>query len=348
MRRAILGFAIVTLIPVILLFVGGFAGGWWIGAALVYLTALAMMLDRIVKRVTPAIDPDADFSEADLLSAVLAGAHFPLIALAVMAVSGQTGMIWWERVLAFIAFGLFFGQVSNSNAHELIHRTKPWLRRLGTWVFISHLFGHHASAHPKVHHRYVASDSDPNSARAGESFYHFAPRAWIGSFSKGFRAEIANPAEQRWYEHPYLTYVAGGLGCCILALILGGWEGLAAYMGLAGYATAQLLMSDYVQHYGLRREELPGGRLAPVGPEHSWNAPHWFTGRLMLNAPRHSDHHQHPSRPYPALKMPPPDEVPTLPRSLPVMGMVALVPHRWRQIMDPHVEHWALKRLTAE
>ena len=348
MPFVILGFAIVTLLPVLLLAVGGFAGGWWIIAAFIYMTALAMALDRFVRLAAPAANPAAEFPDADILSAILAISHFALMVLAVAAVAGVTGLDWWERVLAFLAFGLFFGQVSNSNAHELIHRAKPWLHGLGSWVFITHLFGHHASAHPKVHHRHVGSDGDPNSAMAGESFYRFMPRAWAGSFARGFRVEIASPAEQPWYQHPYARYLAGGLGCCVLALIIGGWAGLAAYLGLAFYASAQLLMSDYVQHYGLRRRTLPDGRLEAVGPQHSWNAPHWFTGKLMLNAARHSDHHTHPARPYPALAMPTKDEAPILPRSLPVMGMIALAPRRWRTMMDARVEEWVLGRLTTQ
>ncbi len=346
MRLAILGFALVTLLPVPLLLVGGIAGGWWIGAAFVYLTALAFSLDRIIRIVPAPVDAGVEFPAADWLSVTLAVLHFVLLALAVGALASVTGLAWWERALAFFAFGLFFGQVSNSNAHELIHRSKPLLRRLGTWVFISHLFGHHASAHPKVHHRHVGTDADPNSAPAGESYYRFLPRAWWGSYTRGFRAEIVNPKDQAWYEHPYATYFAGGLGFCLAAFLIGGWAGIAGYLSLALYATAQLLLSDYVQHYGLRRRKLPNGRREPVGPGHSWNAPHWFTGRLMLNAPRHSDHHAHPTRPYPALAL---DKgVPTLPRSLPVMGIIALAPRRWRKMMDPLVEEQGLRRLAAE
>lgn len=341
------GFVIVTCLPIPLLIIGAFWGGWWIALALVYLTALAMALDRIVTLAAPPADPASEFPAADTLSIVLAVAHFLLLALAVAAVAGVTGLEWWERLVAFFGFGLFFGQVSNSNAHELIHRSRPLLRQLGTWVFISHLFGHHASAHPKVHHRHVGSAGDPNTARAGESYYRFVPRAWVGSFATGFRAEIANPKAQAWYEHPYVTYIAGGIGCCLIAIVIGGWAGLAAYLALSGHATAQLLLSDYVQHYGLRRSALPGGRLEPVGPQHSWNAPHWFTGRLMLNAPRHSDHHAHPARPYPALALPDKADAPTLPRSLPVMGMIALYPRRWRALMDPLVEDWAMRRIIA-
>ncbi len=94
------------------------------------------------------------------------------------------------------------------------------------------------------------------------------------------------------------------------------------------------MLSDYVQHYGLMRTEIrPPGKLEPVGPQHSWNAPHWFTTHLMLNAPpRHSDHHAHPARPYPALRLRD-GEAPMLPYSLPAMAALALVPKLWQRVM---------------
>ena len=223
--------------------------------------------------------------------------------------------------------------------HELIHRSTHGLHRLGSWVYISILFGHHASAHPRVHHRLVAGPGDPNSAALGESYYRFARRAWTGSFAKGYREEtrLWQAGTAPWWQHPYVAYIGGGLGFCLGFWLIAGLGGLFAYGALAGHATAQLLLSDYVQHYGLRRQKLANGRLEPVGPGHSWNAPHWFSNYLMLAAPRHSDHHLHPTRPYPALELAPPDQVPTLPYSLPMMGFVALNPRRWRALMDPLV-----------
>ncbi|NHX28373.1 alkane 1-monooxygenase, partial [Escherichia coli] len=159
-------------------------------------------------------------------------------------------------------------------------------------------------AHRLVHHRHVGTPADPNTPRPGEGFYRFLPRAWIGSFRAGLRAERALGRRGR-----YATYIGGGLGLLALSYLAFGLAGVLAHLALAGHASAQLLLSDYVQHYGLSRPRLENGKHAPVTAAHSWNAPHRFSSHLMLNAPRHSDHHTHPARPYPALHLPGPDEV---------------------------------------
>ena len=111
------------------------------------------------------------------------------------------------------------------------------------------------------------------------------------------------------------------------------------HVGVAAYAQLQLLLSDYVQHYGLRRGLRADGRREPVGPQHSWNAPSWYSGAMMLNAPRHSDHHLRPGRAFPDLSLDP-VKMPMLPRSLPVMATIALVPPLWRRVMDRRAARW--------
>ena len=158
----------------------------------------------------------------------------------------------------------------------------------GKWIFSSLLFGHHTSAHRLVHHVHVATPDDPNSAEQGDSFFAFAPRAWFGSFVAGWRAENQLRSDKKAaLFHPYLMYIGGAVLGLVCAAIIGGLAGVLAYVALAGYATMQLLMSDYVQHYGLIRWQDADGNLEAVSPRHSWNAPHRFTARLMLNAPRH-------------------------------------------------------------
>lgn len=93
-----------------------------------------------------------------------------------------------------------------------------------------------------------------------------------------------------------------------------------------------------MQHYGLSRR-VTEGRAEPVGPAHSWDAPQPFSGWLMLHAPRHADHHLHPGRAYPGLQLDP-GATPMLPRSLPAMAALALLPPLWRRVMDRRLAKW--------
>ncbi|MDA5093501.1 alkane 1-monooxygenase [Aliiroseovarius sp. KMU-50] len=337
-------FAIASVTPVVLLALGAIFGGWLAVSALIYMTLLSFILDEGVSKLAGAADPEEEFTAANQLSTILAASHFLLLPLMIFALTGGTGISIGAGAALFLAAGLFFGQVSNSNAHELIHRTDRLLFNLGKWVYISLLFGHHTSAHNKVHHRFVASDDDPNSAREGETFYAFAPRAWKGSFVAGYEMEKADIARAKTSGkrrvNPYLTYVSGAVLMLILAWVIAGGMGLVVYLVLCFHAQIQLLLSDYVQHYGLMRARRPDGSYEPVGEHHSWNSPHWFTSHLMMNAPRHSDHHAHPSRPYPALRLPDATRAPMLPYSLPTMATLALFPTLWNRVMGRSLARW--------
>ncbi|MHA6344773.1 alkane 1-monooxygenase [Roseivivax sp. CAU 1761] len=331
-------FAAITGALVALLAAALIWGGWAIWAALAYVTVFAALLDRIAAP-DGAESPGGEFPAGTALSAALGIAHVPLLYGGVLALAASPAPLP-ARLALFVALGLFLGQVSNSNAHELIHRGDRRLRRLGTLVFVTLLFGHHASAHPRVHHVWVATPRDPNSARLGEGFWRFAPRAWWGSFREGRRAETRLRAGRGRGRHPYAAYGAGAALSLAAVWTLGGGRAVALYLGLCLYAQMQLLLSDYVQHYGLTRRALGPGRWEPVGPAHSWNAPHAFTAGLLLNAPRHSDHHANPARPYPGLRLEP-GAMPMLPASLPVMASLALVPPLWRRVMDRRARAWS-------
>ncbi|SMY08683.1 alkane 1-monooxygenase [Flavimaricola marinus] len=340
MPRQMILFAIATLLPVPMIAAAAILGGGWVLLALAYLTLFTATLDEVVRRVVPATE-GVEFPAAAGLSITLAGLHFALMALVVSVIALSDGLGSWEKAGLFAAAGLFFGQVSNSNAHELIHARDRLRHRLGMWVYISMLYGHHTSAHPLVHHVRVATRADPATSRRGESFYRYVGRAWRGGFRQGLAAETARIERARLprWRHPYALYVGGALAIGLAVLWLTGLKGLLVWIGLAGYAQAQLLMSDYVQHYGLIRATDAKGKPVPTGPAHSWNSPHLWSSALMLNAPRHSDHHASPARPYPALRLD--DDLPMLPRSLPVMSCLALHPRRWRKVMDPLADAWS-------
>ena len=344
-------FAIVTALPCIFVGLAAVYGGVFVWLSIGYLTLLVPVMDRLIAHAGENADPEAEFPAATPLLVALGLAHFALLGLAVWAVGGPGGLSAVERIVLALAAGMIFGQISHPAAHELIHKPARPLRFLGKSIYSSLLVGHHASAHLLVHHAHVGSDADPNSARRGEGFYRYAMRVGPQSFLAGLRAEnrLRARAIRGKRVHPYVHYIGGAALALALAWAIAGAGGIGAFLAMALYAQVQILMSDYVQHYGLRRQALPSGRLEPVGPRHSWNAPQVFSSALMLNAPRHSDHHVIPSRPYPALQLDP-QEMPYLPRPLPVMAALALVPPLWFRIMDPLCDKWqpatapALKR----
>ena len=335
MRR----FYLATTIPAGLVALGAILGGWWSALGLIFMTSLTFLLDSLVSQRNAEVEePESEFPAGDTLLVAIAFIHFALFVLVVWSISNG-GQSTSANCALFLSAGLYFGQVSNSAAHELIHRSRRTFRRLGMWIYISILFGHHTSAHMLVHHRYVATPNDPNSARLGESFYTYLVRAWVGSFKQGYKAEAVRleTAKRSLFRNPYLMYGSGSCLTLITAFLIGGAFGLTVYIGLAFYATAQLLLSDYVQHYGLSRK-VKDDKAEPTNEFHSWDSPHWFSSSLTLNAPRHSEHHTRPAKPY--TKLSPPRNGPMLPHSLPAMATLALFPSRWRRVMDHRAMKW--------
>jgi alkane 1-monooxygenase len=333
-------FAVASLLPLPLMALGMAFGGAWLWAAFLYMAVLTALLDQIIP-LTAGAPEGTEFPAADILLVSVGLGALTLLPLSVWAIAGDSGLGTGEKVLVFFAAGFWLGQVGHPAAHELIHRPRRELFRLGAAVYVAILFGQHASAHRLVHHRHVGGNDDPNSARAGEGFYRFALRAWRGSFAEGLRAETALRGRGLPLgPHPYVFYLAGSLAALALGAVLAGLPGLLAWAGLALHAQSQILLSDYVQHYGLTRSRRPDGRLEPVGLQHSWNTAHWFSSAMMLNAPRHSDHHAHPSRPFPALRLPPEAEAPRLPWPLPLACAMALSPRLWRRAIRPHLARW--------
>ena len=338
-------FAMATLTPLALLGAGVWFAGAWVLPGLLYMAVLTIALDRLIRWTAPDAPEGAEFPAADALLIAIGVAHLIGFPVAVWAIAGESGLSPLARIGLFAGFGLVFGQVSNPAAHELIHRGNRWLYRLGVAVYATMLNAHHASAHRLVHHRHVATPMDPNSAPEGMGFYRFLPRAYLGSFRAGWQAETARRSGGAGGMHPYPAYLLAQAGSLALGFWIAGWAGVVVWLALAAHATAQLMLSDYVQHYGLARRQLADGRYEPVSARHSWNAPHWFTSGVMLNAPRHSDHHAHPARPYPALRLPEADAAPWLPWSLPVASAVALVPALWHRRMRHRLRRWQVAGL---
>ena len=59
---------------------------------------------------------------------------------------------------------------------------------------------------------------------------------------------------------------------------------------------------NYLEHYGLLRQNREDGRYERTRPEHSWNSNSAASNVLLYHLQRHSDHHANPIRRYQALR----------------------------------------------
>ena len=249
-----------------------------------------------------------------------------------------------EVALLSVGLGAMSGTVGIVFAHELMHRTGRTERWLGDILMAMALYGHFRSEHLLVHHRHVGTPQDPATARRGEGFHRFLLRVVPTSFTSALAAEaerLGRAGRSPWNRrNPFWRYAALQAGMLTAALWLGGVTGLGIFAAQAVVAIWQLELVNYIEHYGLTRKHLGGGRYEPTRAHHSWNAAPWASNRLLLNLQRHSDHHVRPDRPFPLLQSYPTDVAPRLPHGYPVMTLMALVPRLWRRRMDPRVRAW--------
>lgn len=245
---------------------------------------------------------------------------------------------WYAYAALVLSVGSFNG-IGIGTAHELGHKKEAWDRWLSKVALAPSLYGHFYVEHNRGHHRWVATPQDPASSRMGESFWAFLPRTVLGSLKSAWRIErerlgkqgksawhISNDNLQAWA----LTVLLFGALTAWL-----GWSVLVFLVLQGVYAASMLEVVNYVEHYGLLRQQDDAGRYVRCEPEHSWNSNHIVGNILLYHLQRHSDHHAHPARRYQALRHF--DQAPQLPSGYAGMVTAAYFPPLWFALMDHRV-----------
>jgi alkane 1-monooxygenase len=245
-----------------------------------------------------------------------------------------------EAVGLAITMGYVGGHGINA-AHELGHKSDSLERRLSKIALAQSFYGHFYVEHNRGHHVKVATPEDPSSARLGESFYRFLPRTVCGSLVDAWRLEARRLARRGLHPFRLGNDVVDAF---LLSSVLWGtvvlWLGPAVipYLLLQAAVGIGLLEAvNYIQHYGLLRCRVDGGRdgWEPVAPQHSWNSNSVVSNVLLYHLQRHSDHHLHPTRRYQALCDD--GEALRLPAGYVAMLLLALLPPLFSRVMDPLV-----------
>lgn len=334
-----------AIVPVV--WIAAIYGGWTVVLVPLSTWALFSILDQVAGLDLQNSDPetpDAHLFWHKMVTIVWVPIQFLTIfgVIGFMVRSGHLAI--WEMVAIAFGIGVLTGTVGIVYAHELMHQKSRFERWLGDLLMTMALYGHFRSEHLLVHHRYVGTPRDPVTARYNESFHHFFPRVLRESLASSWKAEKAMLARKGlpvWdRSNPFWRYVSLDLAYLFLALIIGGWLGVLLFVFQAFTAIWQLELVNYVEHYGLTRKHLGGGRYESQRPHHSWNAAHKASNRLLINLQRHSDHHYNPNRRFPLLQTYSAEEAPQLPHGYPVMTTMALIPPLWRRRMNPMVRRW--------
>ncbi len=333
-----------VLIPV--MWLSALWGGWAVLLVPVCSWMLFSVLDAALGLNEANADPETP--DGDLFwYRFITWAWVPLQIVTVFGVIAfvtRSELALWEAFAVAAGLGVAAGVVGIVYAHELMHQGSRFERWLGDILLASVQYGHFRSEHLLVHHRYVGTPRDAVTARYNEGFHRFFWRVLRSCPGSAWRAEVEKLKRGKcgaWdRRNPFWRYAGLQAGFLALALIVGGWLGLALYLVHAFVAVWQLELVNYIEHYGLTRRHLGEGRYEHVQPRHSWNAAHKGTNWLLINLQRHSDHHYKPDRRFPLLQNYAPEEAPQLPYGYGIMGFVAMVPPLWRRRMNPRVRAW--------
>ena len=321
-------------------------GGWWIALPLVFY-ACASMFDTVLGADERNMDPERT-PEGRLFWYVLPVWMWALLwpvtlvfSLWQMLVADH--LVAWEialmaAVLAMVAQSVFIA------GHEMIHRLSVWERRFGEFLLSSVSYPHYVTEHIYIHHALVGTPWDVGSAPRGQSFWHYFPREVASNLAGAWRVQRGRLARRRlpvWhYSNPFWRYAIEVAFWWGLVWWMGGAWALGVYLVLCLGVVFSMKISNYLQHYGLRRIRLPGGKFERVQPWHAWSVDRKLDNWLFFNMQRHADHHAAAGRRYPLMQHYGADLSPQLPGGYGKMFALALSPRRWFATMDPLVDQW--------
>ena len=329
-----------------LLLIALLKGGWWMLPPFLFMS-VAGSLDRALgldgRNMDPANTPERRLLWHNLPVWSWAILWPPALVFGMWQILVANPFAIWEDVILAMLLTTE-AQAVFVVGHELIHRRSTWERRLGEFLLASASYPQYATEHVYIHHARVGTPHDVGSAPKGESFWRYFPREVASNITNSWKAARQRLARRRlplWhYSNPFWRYGLAVAFWYALAFWMGGVWAVLVFAFLGYCCVFSMKMSNYFQHYGLRRVRLPNGRWERVMPRHSWSADWKFSNWMFFNMQRHADHHAMATRHYPLLQSGSPDESPELPGTYGDMMNLVMRPKRWFEKMDPLVDQW--------
>lgn len=324
-----------SLLPGIAVIFGNVMGGWWgISNFIFSLGVLAL-----VECFTPEDKSNEELSNDFLPNTVLI-LHVltQVLALTTLFISiYQNKFSFWQLFWTALSTGIHSGSSSIVVAHEMIHRKNRTWQWMGKFLLFTAGNVYFFIEHLRVHHKWVGTDKDPASARYNESLYRFYLRTTIGQITHAYKTEVERLKSQKQVMFFWKNYVVQNIFLqilfCILIFYLIGMVVLIAYLLQAIVANFLLEYTNYIEHYGLRRNENER-----VNATHSWQSDKVISRFFLIDLSRHSDHHYYASKYFHTLNSYP--NSPVLPTGY-ISGIyLALLPPLWFRIVNRRINEF--------
>jgi len=314
--------------------------GAWTFATLLYAFALIPAVELLIRQDTHNLaKAEEEMAREDRLYDwmiyLVVPVQFALLLFFLVAIQ-EEGLSWGERLGRITAMGVLNGAFGINVAHELGHRSKKQEQLMAKLLLLSTLYMHFFIEHNRGHHKKVSTEADPATSRKGQTVYAFWVRSLLGCYRSAWELENSRLRKKGLpifsLQNEMLVFQLVQLTFTLLIGLTFGWQ-VMGYFLLASLMGALLLETvNYIEHYGLQREQKADGRYERVQPHHSWNSDHVLGRLLLFELSRHSDHHFNASRKYQVLRHH--EAVPQMPTGYPGMMVMALLPPLWFWVMD--------------
>lgn len=312
-----------------------------LSSALIILSFVIIPLFELILPVTPRIlnkDQIEDLQQKPIFTYMLyALVPMQFILLIYFLNEIKDAPFSYVLILKIITLGILCGTMAINIAHELGHRHKILDRFLAKALLMTSLYMHFFIEHNRGHHKNVATHIDPATARKNETLYAYLVRCIVSAYSSAWRLEKERLARINRpffsFENEMIQYSLVQTLFLVLIYFIFGFQALICFISAAVLGFILLECIEYIEHYGLTRDEIKPGVYSSVQNKHSWNC-NKMLGRLMLfELPLHPAHHKNSSIKYQALQST--DDAPEMPFGYPGMILLALIPPLWFKKINP-------------
>lgn len=251
----------------------------------------------------------------------------------------QNNLSTFEIVGITLSLGIILGANGINVAHELGHRKNLAEKILGKLLLIPSHYTHFFIEHNHGHHLHVSTPNDPSTAKYNQNLYAFWIQTVTGTYTKAWEIQkklnevnktsfFSLKNDMFWFTIIQISYMV-----LIFAFFEINGFLLALFAGIIGFLLLETI--NYIEHYGLKRNQLASGRFERVSEKHSWNSNH-ILGRIVLyELTRHSDHHYKSQKQYQILEYH--DVSPQMPFGYPTSMVMSFFPPLWFSVMNKRV-----------